>query len=192
MSFDNYTNLKKEIIDWSHRKGEDLKIPSFITLAETKMRENETAILDLREFETVATDTLLTTSRVISLPASYKSMRLVRLLLDGDLICELDYRTPKTLDALEETGIPSFFTVTGQIELDRIPDRAYTIEFAYKSDFIPLSDSFPVNSILTNNPNVYLFGSLWALREYSQESAEADRMYARFIQEIKGANLGNI
>ncbi len=191
MSFDTYENLKKEIIDWSHRKDVDLRIDSFIDLAETKMRENETAILDLREFETTATSTLTTTTRNVALPSGYKSMRSIRLLEDGNLIHELDYRSPANLNAWEETGTPLLFTITSRIELDRIPDKAYTLEITYKADFVPLSSTANTNSILTNNPNIYLFGALWALREWSQESAEADRMYGRFIQEIKGANLGN-
>jgi hypothetical protein len=191
MSFDTFENLKKEIIDWSHRRDLDLKIDGFIQLAENKMRDNEIENLKLRAFDTNATDTLLTTSRFIPLPTGYQDMRTIKLLEGTDLVGQLKYLTPTKLNPIEETGIPCFFTVTDQIELNVIPDQAYTIEFQYMADFVPLSTAAPVNSILTENPLIYLFGALWALREHTQEQAEADRMYARFIQAIQGANKGN-
>ena len=38
MSLDTYANLKLEIIDWSHRDDLDLKIDTFIEMAEQEGR----------------------------------------------------------------------------------------------------------------------------------------------------------
>ena len=44
---DNYDNLVKEIIDWSHREDLGVKIPDFIKLAENAMYSNEIEVLNM-------------------------------------------------------------------------------------------------------------------------------------------------
>jgi hypothetical protein len=192
MSLDNYTNLKKEIIDWSHRDDMDLKIDTFIDLAETQMRANKFAILDLRDFETLAIDTLSTSTRFLALPTNYKAIRSIDLVFSDGTRQELYYKPPADLNVSNNTGTPYFFTVTDQIEFDRVADIAYSIEIQYKADFVPLSDAAPINSILTKTPNIYLFGALWALFTHVEDDENTQKYFQLFINEIQGANEGNV
>ena len=87
------------------------------------------------------------------------------------------------------TGRPRFFTVIGnEIQLDRVPDSAYTLEVQYFRKATPLSDTNLTNDILTNHPSIYLFGALTALFSYSQDTEQHLKYNEMFISAIKGAN----
>ncbi|MCK4788721.1 MAG: hypothetical protein KAV87_33570 [Desulfobacteraceae bacterium] len=190
MSLDSYEELKVEIIEWSHRDDLDGKIDTFIDMAESEMYANQDGPLQLRGEETLAAFTMdsSTPSRFIALPTGYQSMRKIRVqIVDGESV-ELEFRTPSQLNILSSDGLPRFFTVTDQIELDRLPDQDYAGEIQYFQDFTPLSDTVATNTVLTNHPNIYLFGALWALKLHTEEAQAAANYYQQFISAIRGAN----
>lgn len=190
MSLDTYANLKEEVIDWSHRDDMDLRIDTFIDLAESEMFANDFEPLQVIGQETTATATMdsTTPSRFLALPDRYQSMRKVSLLVTNGDPYEIPYQTPMQMDVSSIVGYPLFFTITDQIEFDRNPDQDYTIELKYIADFVPLSASNTTNTILTNHPTIYLFGTLWALFEWTEEPEKAQMYYSRFIKAIRGAN----
>jgi len=188
MSLDSYANLKLELIDWSHRDDLDLKIDTFIDMAESKMYANETERLELKDGDTRATASMDITSRYLALPNGYQSMRKLRIQIADGESYEVMFRTPAQLNVRSDTGMPSFFTVTSQLEFDRVPDQAYTVEMQYFADFSPLSDTNASNAVLTNHPEIYLFGSLWALKNWTDEEQDAARYWLQFTGAIKGAN----
>jgi len=51
-----------------------------------------------------------------------------------------------------------------------------------------LSDSNTTNDILTNYPDVYLYGSLWALWKWAMDDIKSAGYYTMFQNAIKGAN----
>ena len=98
MSLDTLNNLKLEIIDWSHRGDIDLKVDTFIDLAETAMFQNPVKVLKIRQGETRSTALADTTTRYLALPDGYREMRRLRLDLDEGF-SRLDYREPDQLRA---------------------------------------------------------------------------------------------
>jgi len=189
MSLDTYANLKLEVIDWSHRDDLDLKIDTFIDMAESEMIANTVEPLQLRGEESRAAFSTSITDRFVVLPTGYQSMRKIRIqIVNGESI-ELKFRTPSQLKILSAAGLPIFYTVTDQIEMERISNKIYTGEFQYIQDFTPLSTSNTTNTVLTNHPNIYLLGSLWALKSFTEEPQAAANYYQQFINAIKGANL---
>lgn len=188
MSLDTYANLKDEIISWSHRKDMDLKIDTFIDLAESEMLANAIEPLQLRGQETLVAFATNTTDRFAALPTGYQSLRKARIqIADGESI-EVKYRTPAQLRILSTVGMPLFFTVTDQVEFDRVSDQIYAGEYQYYQDFTALSDSNTTNTVLTNHPTIYLFGALWALKKHVRQEEEAAAFYQDFISAIRGAN----
>ena len=101
---------------------------------------------------------------------------------------DLEFRTPSQLHAVDDAGTPNAFTITSQIEFNVTPIDADTVEMQYIKDFVPLSTSNTVNAVLTDSPDIYLYGSLWALHRYTDESEESARYYQLFIAAIQGAN----
>jgi len=187
MALDTYANLQQQIIRWSHRDDLDLLIPDFIDIAETAMMQNDSEILKPRSEEIRATATMDTTTRFMALPDRFLDMRRLRIKEDN-LYLKLNFRTPNQMQSIEEQGIPQLFTVTSQLEFDVIPIQAYDLEMQYTAELTPLSDTNPTNNILADSPNVYLFGSLWALFTHVQFTEEATKYLMFFIESIKGAN----
>lgn len=188
MSLDTYDNLKAEIIDWSHRDDLDLKIDAFIDLAESEMYANQVEPLRLRSGETLAAFSTNTTDRFAALPTGYHSMRKIRIQIVNGQSYPLTFRAPNELELQSAVGMPCFFTVTDQIEFDRVSDKVYTGEIQYHQDFTPLSSTNTTNTVLTNHPTIYLFGALWALNSYTKQPQSAAECYQKFINAIIGAN----
>jgi len=191
VALDTFANLKASIINWSKRNNlTDLLVEDFIRLAEVEMYANPVKTLDIRGMETRSQANVTTTSRFLALPDNFLEMRGLNLNLtvDGseDNYVDLIYRTQEQLKVYEGPAVPAFFTVNSQIEMDVTPDQAYPLEMHYFEKPTPLSDSNTTNEVLTNNPNIYLFGSLWALHNYFRNEQEAAYYYDLFISAIRG------
>ena len=89
---------------------------------------------------------------------------------------------------VDTSGLPRFFTITDQIEFDRVPDALYTVEFQYIALPTPLSTSNQTNTVLTNNPNIYLFGALKEAFAWAGDTENQVKYEAKFANAIKGAN----
>ena len=183
---DNYDNLVKEIIDWSHREDLGVKIPDFIKLAENAMYSNEIEVLTVRSMEVIST--ALTAGQYLALPDDFESARSVRL-VTGDNGGELRFQAPEQMFKQVATGRPNFFTVVGnELQFDRIPDSEYTIEIQYYRKAPSLSDTVQTNDILTTHPSIYLYGALAQIFFFSQDNEQAQKYTQLFISAIKGAN----
>ena len=86
------------------------------------------------------------------------------------------------------TGRPNFFTVSAQIEFDRVPDDNYALELHYFAVPTPLSATNQTNEVLLSSPNIYLYGALWALYGYANDQMEQQKYGDMFLAAIKGAN----
>ena len=190
MSFESYTALKQEIIDWSHRDDLDLKIPVFIQLAETEMLGNKLESLRVRSQENRYTDTIdfISPSRFMTLPPRYESPRKMTMETPEGLRADLEFVVPSALRVRDGIGVPCFFTVTDQIEFDIEPPDDYDFSFQYISGFVPLSDDNATNDVLDDAPTIYLFGALWALFRHAEEEQKSAEYYQMFISAIQGAN----
>lgn len=187
MALDTFDNLKLEIIDWSHRSDIDQKVDDFIDLAETGMFQNPIQVLKTREGETRATASADITTRYLALPDGFREMR--RLRIDTDVgFSDVLYRTPEQLRSIDGPQQPCFFTITSQIEFNTVPDEAYTVEMQYFADFAPLSASNQTNPVLTNSPNIYLFGALAQAFTWANDDENRLKYEDKFINAIRGAN----
>lgn len=187
MALNNYANLKTAIIEWSKRDDALSLVDDFIDLAESEMYANDVEPLQIREMEARATASASTSDRFLELPSGFQSMRRLKLNLSGK---DWDVRAvaPDQMIICPDTGIPRHFAVTSQIEFDRVPDDTYTVDMQYYKSLDALSSSNATNDILTNYPQIYLHGCLWALRTWSLEEEKAEYHYSKFIRAIKGAN----
>ena len=154
------------------------------------MFQNPTKVLKLREGETRSTTPADTSTRYLALPNGYREMRRIRVDLDVGF-ANLTYREPDQLRSIDGPGQPRFFTITSEIEFDRVPDEAYTVEFQYLADFTPLSSTNQTNHVLTNSPNIYLFGALTALFAFALDDEQEAKYESLFINAIQGANKKN-
>ncbi len=186
MALDTFDNLKKEIADYSHRNDMGTRLDTFIQLAENAMYSNGVQPLKVRSMETVST--AATAGQYVELPPDFESARSVRLVL-GDNSGELRYQAPEQLFKHVATGKPLFYTIVGnEIQFGRVPDSDYTLEIQYFRKAQPLTTLNQTNEILTNHPQIYLFGALAMLFSFAQDTEQESSYTLKFIGAIQGAN----
>jgi len=88
--------------------------------------------------------------------------------LRGDPARELAFKTPDGIAELwndrsagATVGKPFAYSVVGaEFQVFRVPDQPYTATLIYRQRIPALSDSQPVNWLLSANPDAYLYGAL--------------------------------
>jgi len=194
MALATYSDLKATVQDWSHRSDVQSRIDDFILIAEQEMYNNRVEPLIVREQEFRATADTSTSERFLPLPDRFTRMR--RLLIDDKSTTpdqfELTFYPPEVLPISSDAGMPGGFSVTSQIEFNRVPDAVYNVEMQYFGTIAPLSSSNTTNDILTNYPTIYLAGCLWALYRWAKDPESANSAYTDFIGAIRGANKSDI
>lgn len=153
MAITNYTNLQTAIASWHHR--DVTQIPDFIALAETRINN----LLESRLGETDVTLTATIASRYIAITSGFSAI-LGLWLTTYPPRREIKYRLPENLPVDSATsGQPDYYTIDGSnIAFERPADIAYTYTMRYQASYDIAATS--TNDILTNYPDVYLFGSL--------------------------------
>lgn len=203
MALNNYANLKASIIDWSKRN--DLSaalIDDFVDIAESEMYRDEidsrgsvvSKGLLLRDMQYRANPTTAPTTRFLALPTTDDNGDTIRFLkmrklkvTSGGVDYEVRYRNPESMNVKSGTNIPKYFTITSQIEFDRIPSG--TIEMSYYGTIRDLDTTNTTNTILTDHPDIYLHGALWACFKWARNWEEANFHYREFRNAITGANM---
>jgi hypothetical protein len=191
MALDNFSNLKASIKRRSKRNDvTDADLNDYIAQCESEFYNNASAPLRLRSMEARATADTSTSSRFLELPDLFLQMRRLKLNdpYTGGPDTDIRYMAPEQIPLRGLTDIPIYFTLTTQLEFDCTPDQVYTVEMQYVKKLTALDDTNTTNDILTNHPNIYLFGALWALFSDFQEFDVANLYYNQFIQAIQGAN----
>jgi len=187
MSLDTYANLKASIQTWSHREDVGGIVDDFILLCETEMYSNADVSLRVRDMVQTSVGATNTSDRYEALPTGYLSPRRYDFEISG-YRPTIDYITPASMVIRDGSGVPSVYTITDQIEYDVQPDQIYVTNMIYYGKVTALSSSNTTNAILTNHPNVYLYGSLWALSQWANNDEDIMKYRALFISAISGAN----
>lgn len=186
MAIASYDDLLGSIVKWSHRQDTQELIPDFIMLAEYEMFNNAETQLRIRETEFVSSAP--TGTNYLALPPNFEKARSV-LIETGSGLHELTFQVPAQLRRQPATGLPRFFTVVGnEIEFDRTPDTAYTIQIQYYKKPDPITEANQTNSVITGYPNIYLYGALHQLFLWSEDTEQAIKFVGKFQDAIKGAN----
>lgn len=194
MPLDNFDNLKASIKRRSKRNDiSDADLNDYIAQCESEMYNNAVSPLRVRSMESRATATTSTSSRFLELPDLFLQMRRLKLNdpFTGGSDSDIRYKSPEQLPLRGITAIPIYFTLTTQLEFDSTPDQEYTIEMQYVKKLTALDDTNTTNAILTDYPNIYLFGALWALFDDFQEVDIAGNYYNKFMTAIQGANASD-
>ena len=191
MALDTFANLKATIVRYSGRDDLSDVIDDFITITESKMFNNEVATLLVDDLETTITLQTVAGTNSVALPSGYIESRSLTITAGGSET-ELYYNTPAAIRKRSVSGIPVYFTVEGSdITFDTTPDGVYDLEFTYRAKPTALSSSNQTNAILTNYPEIYLYGALSELYKYTSEPDDSAVYFNDFISAIKGANKGS-
>ena len=175
MAITTYTELQAAIADWLVRADLTTQIVNFIALTESRLAR----AFDIRTMETDAAITGVAGSRFIALPTGYRSPMALWLNRDSGRD-ERRLVTPEQLETSTAQGEPQFWAVDGtNIAFERPCDQAYPFTIREMIG-LALSVAAPTNLILTNYPDLYLFGALLEAGGYLQDADMESRFGARF------------
>ena len=158
MAISNYTELQTAVANWLDRDDLTARIPEFIALAEARFNR----VLRLRSMETKQTASTAAAQRNYALPTNYIQMRNFQ--LNTNPLTTLSYVTPEIYDRLwggSSGGTPKFYTILAdEISLGPIPGSVITMEMLFYKKFENLSGSVATNWLITNAPDIYLYGTM--------------------------------
>ena len=160
MALDTFDNLKSTISTYLNRSDLTANLADFIRLTEARLNR------ELRVREMVNTDTSITTvsgTQNYALPSGY--LEATTVIFQSDPYCTLRFLSNSDFynkyNSSQSRGKPTFFTIVGtDILLGVAPDTATTLQINYYKTLTALSDSNATNTILTNYPELYLYGAL--------------------------------
>jgi len=159
MSITSYATLQTAIGDFLNRDDLTSVAPTFIQLAEAQISR------DVRHWRMEASTTISADAQLENLPADWiETIRLSVATGSGPATLDLISRQAmqdKRTGASDVGGVPRYYAHTaGQLELYPTPDDTYTLTLDYLAKIPALSDSNTSNWLLTNAPDIYLYGSL--------------------------------
>jgi hypothetical protein len=190
VALDTYANLQVEIAQYLGRSDLTAKIPTFIQLLEKRLNRD----LRLRCMEHVTTLTTAAGVAYVTLPNVTTSgardvfLEMRSLTLTGDSPRSLIYVTPDDYYAKGTvSGMPANYTIIGSLlYLYPVPDGAYSLSMSYYREIDPLANTNTTNPVLTNSPDVYLYGSLVESAPYTRSSAPLE-LWATYYKAGKDA-----
>jgi hypothetical protein len=172
MAITTYAELQTATANWLDRSDLTDRIPEFIELAEANFNRV------IRQPDMITkNDSFSISSRYTTLPTD--TLEIVRIVIDQTPVIVLEYLTPEEISEkrryMTGTGRPVYFTTIGgsanQLEVLRSPDDTYTASIIYYTRIPALADG--TNWLLTNHPDIYLFGALVEAEPYLKND---DRM----------------
>lgn len=167
MALATYSDLKTAIADFLERGDLTAVIPDFITLAEADINSQ----FNLRDGDQNAALTSVVGSRFIPLPAGFREAQNLWIEWTYGRGDPLRFVLPELLVTYTSPGRPLTWCIDGEnIAFERPFDQAYSITLRV-SNGSQLSDAAPTNLLLTNYPNVYLYGALREAATYLRAEA---------------------
>jgi hypothetical protein len=178
-----YSELKASVADFLNRTDLTSTIPDFIALAEADINSH----FDLRTVESDQALTAVTNSRFIALPTGFREPQNLWINWSYGRGDPLRFVAPELLVTSVTPGIPLLWCIDGtNIAFDRPAGSNYSLTLRMIGG-VTLSDATPTNLVLTNYPNVYLYGALKEAAPYLRDAEGAGLWEAKYQDAIMKA-----
>lgn len=186
MSITNYTELQMAVGNWLHRADLTAVIPDFIALAEVRIFNGGEYSEPLRISAMQDQETGTIASQTIALPSGY--LETLRLSCStGGQSYALEYISPSDFSKFENrSGNPQYFTIINN-QIKTAPNGGLAYTHDYYAKFDPLATT-ATNALLTNAPNVYLYGALVESAPYIGNDERIQLWQKMFTEAVNGVN----
>ena len=185
----NYSDLKSVIASYLARSDLTDLIPSFIRLAEVRLRRD----LRIRQMLKSATTTTTGGDQTVALPTDFLELR--DLFVSTNPVIDLQYVSPSVFSRntrVTESGVPIFYTIiASEFKFAPVPDTNYTLSILYYAAPEYLGDTNPSNVFLANCPDLVLYGALIEAEPYLMNDARIQLwagMYDRGMAALTAAD----
>jgi hypothetical protein len=189
MALTSYSDLTSTISSYLARSDLDSIIPTFISLAEMRLRRE----LRIRQMLVTAQASTTGGDSTVGLPSDYLEMRDIHVAANPN--GQLNYDTPNVFykrNISTESGLPKRYTVlSAELQLSPIPDGAYTLQMLYYAQPAFLSSTNASNVFMAYCPDALLYASLGEAEPYLMNDARLQTwgtLYERAIAAITVAD----
>ena len=172
MAINTYATLQTAVSNWLDRSDLTDRIPEFIALAEARMNRTLRLALMLNVDQTTlgGATALVAGTRDYALPSGY--LQMLDFHLRTSPITTLSYLTPENMNRMwagSQGGTPLAYTIFSDnasgtpiksVRLGPAPDSAYDYSIMFYKKIDALSVTNTTEAMLTDNPDVYLYGAL--------------------------------
>lgn len=174
-----YIGLLASVASWLHRSDMTAIIPDLVVLAEARIARD----LRLRRQVTATTLATVASTQAVALPSDYLEMENLSL-TSGGIDNSLEYVTIERMNIKYPSGawdgIPKVYTFEGSsILFGPRPDAIYSVPIYYYARMAALTVT-PTNWLLTNHPNIYLFGALAEAGDWVQDTENVSKWEKKY------------
>jgi hypothetical protein len=184
MAISTYAELKTAVANWLDNSQLTSRIPEFITMSESAIGRD----VRIRQMEKRATASIST--EYADMPTDFILARNIQINSTGQ--DRLKYLTPEQMDIYhpaQTTGQPRVYSIIGtEFQFKPVPDATYEIEIAYFARFSALSGDNDTNWLLTNQPGIYLYGSLVQAAPYVDDDQRTALWASLYNAEVEAIN----
>jgi len=171
MALATYSDLLASIADWLKRDELTAVIPDFVTLAESKIYR----LLRIREMEEALSSTIA--SGTIPVPSDYTDLGYAY--LNTSPICILERKPASWIyeqyPVRSSSGRPGFIAREANTFIfGPYPDSNYVVKGIYYKRLAPIATT--LNTIFTQNPGLWLYGSLLQAEGYTRNDPAVESM----------------
>jgi hypothetical protein len=183
MSITDFSSLQSAIGDFLNRSDLTSVLPTFIQMCEADVNRR------LRHWQMEVKDTITVDAQFEDLPTGWRET--IRCDVQGGprlkLVAHPEMQAMRA-ETEDTSGEPRFYAfVAGQMEFFPTPDGSYTINHVYFKEITALDESNTTNWLLTNYPDVYLYGSLAHTAPYLVEDARLPVWESLYEKAMQGA-----
>jgi len=184
MSLSTYPELKAAVAAWIKRGDLAALIPDFVRLAEARINRE----LRVRRMVTRAQNASVD-AEFVAVPADFGAARSIR--LAASPYTQLDFLPPEQMADLKAAGcsgpLAAYSVVGGEFWFLPVPASATAVQLTYYAKVPALADAAPGNWLLTDHPDVCLWGALLEACIYLEDDEQVQKYAALFA-----AALGDI
>jgi hypothetical protein len=186
MAITTYAELKSSIANWLNRDDLTSVIPDFISLTEAGINR------DLRHYKMINRVDATLDSRYVQMPADW--LETVRFGITSGTTYRLELVSRDDMleyrqNTSDIAGIPKFYANIGDtIEVFPTPAAEYQMQLQYYAKTPALSDSNTDNWLLSDAPDIYLYGALVQAAPYLNDDARVQTwaaLYSAAIQSLQ-------
>lgn len=178
MALSTYTDLQSSVALWLNRNDLTSVIPDFVALAEADMNKR----LRTPKNENMNTS-FSVTSRYTALPDDFVEMRKAVLLNSG---VRVELMPLPQASRVSQSGTPSYYQIIDDT-LEVVPVSSCTLELTYWSK-VPALAANSTNNVLTNYPELYLYGTLLQAGYFMDDAQLVARFEPKYEMALRLAN----
>tara|TARA_B100000795_G_scaffold238305_1_gene199335 strand:- start:23 stop:643 length:621 start_codon:yes stop_codon:yes gene_type:complete len=189
MAISTYTELKASIANFLNRDDLTATIPDFISLAESSINN------EIRHWRMEKRAETTVDSQFTGIPSDWLSTIRFHLVTNGTT--SLNFMSLATMQSSraarnDSTGTPTNYSLnSSQFEVFPSPDGAYSAILMYYEKIPTLSSSNATNWLLTQYPDIYLYGALLHSAPYLKEDERANvwaALYSAGVARVNSAS----